>query len=104
MFFDYRQQPPMGMQQMPMGTLQQPMEFQPQLTEQQGGVPSSFSRFSRRRGGAGTERRLNQLERQMERLNRQVERLDRRVSRIERQLGYSRPDYYDLPDHSAYFG
>ncbi|RWR09679.1 hypothetical protein D4N35_010340 [Siminovitchia fortis] len=81
------------------------MEFQPQLTEQQGGVPQQFfPGFPGGGGGAGTERRLNQLERQMERLNRQVERLDRRVSRIERQLGYSRPDYYDLPDHSAYFG
>lgn len=104
MFFDYRQQPPMGMQQMPMGTLQQPMEFQPQFGGQQGAAPQQFFPGIPGFPGTGTERRLNQLERQVERLNRQVERLDRRVSRIERQLGYSRPDYYDLPNHSEFYG
>ncbi len=101
MFIDYRQQPPMGMRQMPMpmGTLQQPMEFHPQLAEQQGGVPQPFSPGYQGfpGGGGGIDRRISQLERQME-------RLDRRVSRIERQLGYNRPDYYDLPDHSGYYG
>ncbi|RST76576.1 hypothetical protein D4T97_006760 [Siminovitchia acidinfaciens] len=80
------------------------MEFQPQLAEQQGTAPQFFPGTQGFPGGSGTERRLSQLERQMERLNRQVERLDRRVSRIERQLGYTRPDYYDLPEHKGYYG
>ncbi|RST57265.1 hypothetical protein D5F11_023650 [Siminovitchia terrae] len=79
------------------------MEFHPQLAEQQGGVPQQFPPGYQgfpgggSGGGGGIDRRISQLERQME-------RLDRRVSRIERQLGYTRPDYYDLPDHSGYYG
>ncbi|MBD8006034.1 hypothetical protein H9631_13195 [Bacillus sp. Sa1BUA2] len=80
------------------------MEFHPQLAEQQGGIPQQFAPGYQGfpGGGGGIDRRISQLERQMDQLNKQMERLDRRVSRIERQLGYNRPDYYDLPDHSEY--